>query len=316
MISAMPFLLACAACLAALLAYGYCSNFFFRAEHYKLPVPGMKAGQEAPPGQPEAPEWMATPAQLASPTQLASPARIVMLADLHGMVFGRNNERLLRKIVSLSPDLICIAGDMTVKDGSGSASCIALCRELTRICPVYYAMGNHEIRMENYLDFCAELRKTGVFVLDNEHVHFFAAGKKFVVHGWNADEAYYHKCWQKRVLTAEELSAQLGVPEPGAYHILLAHNPEYFPTYCAWGADLVLSGHVHGGIARLPFAGGVIAPSLRLFPRYDAGEFREGNKTMILSRGLGTHHIRLRFFNVPEMSVIDLYGKDVAKREP
>lgn len=278
----MSILVVCAVLFAGLLIYGYVSNFFFRAEHYTVPVSGLDQGQ---------------------------PVRIVMLADLHGTVFGRNNERLIRKIDSLHPDMICIAGDMTVKDGRGSAACIALCKEIVRLCPVYYAMGNHEIRMEHYQDFSSELKKAGVFVLDNEHARFFASGKNIGVYGWSAGEWYYHKCWDKRILTVKELEHQLGVPGQGTFHILLAHNPEYFQTYCEWGADLVLSGHVHGGIARLPWFGGVISPSLRLFPKYDAGEFRERYGTMILSRGLGTHHIRLRFFNVPEISVIDLVGK-------
>lgn len=278
----MSMLLVCAVLLTGMLIYGYCSNFMFRAEPYTVPVFGLDQG---------------------------CPVRIVMLADLHGTVFGRKNDRLIRKIKSLHPDMICVAGDMTVKDGRGSSACIALCREMVRLCPVYYAMGNHEIRMEHYEDFCLELKKAGVFVLDNEHVHFAASGTKIGVYGWSAGEWYYHKCWQKRVLTVKELEHQLGVPEQGEFHILLAHNPEYFQTYCEWGADLVLSGHVHGGIARLPWIGGVISPSLRLFPKYDAGKFREQNGTMILSRGLGTHHIRLRFFNIPEISVIVLRGK-------
>lgn len=278
----MSMLLVCAVLLTGMLIYGYCSNFIFRAEQYTVPVSGLDQG---------------------------CPVRIVMLADLHGSVFGRNNDRLIRKIKSLHPDMICVAGDMTVKDGRGASACIALCREMVRLCPVYYAMGNHEIRMEHYEDFCLELKKAGVFVLDNEHVHFAASGTKIGVYGWSAGEWYYHKCWQKRVLTVKELEHQLGVPEQGEFHILLAHNPEYFQTYCEWGADLVLSGHVHGGIARLPWIGGVISPSLRLFPKYDAGKFREQNGTMILSRGLGTHHIRLRFFNIPEISVIVLRGK-------
>lgn len=278
----MSMLLVCAVLLTGMLIYGYCSNFMFRAEPYTVPVSGLDQG---------------------------CPVRIVMLADLHGTVFGRKNDRLIRKIKSLHPDMICVAGDMTVKDGRGSSACIALCREMVRLCPVYYAMGNHEIRMEHYEDFCLELKKAGVFVLDNEHVHFAASGTKIGVYGWSAGEWYYHKCWQKRVLTVKELEHQLGVPEQGEFHILLAHNPEYFQTYCKWGADLVLSGHVHGGIARLPWIGGVISPSLRLFPKYDAGKFREQNGTMILSRGLGTHHIRLRFFNIPEISVIVLGGK-------
>lgn len=278
----MSMLLVCAVLLTGMLIYGYCSNFMFRAEPYTVPVSGLDQG---------------------------CPVRIVMLADLHGTVFGRKNDRLIRKIKSLHPDMICVAGDMTVKDGRGSSACIALCREMVRLCPVYYAMGNHEIRMEHYEDFCLELKKAGVFVLDNEHVHFAASGTKIGVYGWSAGEWYYHKCWQKRVLTVKELEHQLGVPEQGEFHILLAHNPEYFQTYCEWGADLVLSGHVHGGIVRLPWIGGVISPSLRLFPKYDAGKFREQNGTMILSRGLGTHHIRLRFFNIPEISVIVLRGK-------
>ena len=206
-----------------------------------------------------------------------------MLADLHGSSFGRGNQHLLEKIRAEQPDLICIAGDMTVKDGRGAETALALCRELASICPVYYAAGNHEVRMDCYGEYCANLRKMGV-----------------------AGGIYYRKFWEEGGVSAEELEEQMGMPDPMAFCVLLAHNPEYFDVYREWGADLVLSGHVHGGIARLPFAGGVISPSLRLFPKYDAGLYENGDSTMVLTRGLGTHHIRLRFFNVPEISVINL----------
>lgn len=87
---------------------------------------------------------------------------------------------------------------------------------------------------------------------------------------------------------------------------MIAHNPEYFPAYAEWGADLVLSGHVHGGLMRLPFLGGVIAPSMKLFPKYDGGVFEEHGSTMILSRGLGTHTLPIRIFNPGELVVIRL----------
>ena len=57
---------------------------------------------------------------------------------------------------------------------------------------------------------------------------------------------------------------------------------------------------------RLPVLGGVISPAIRLFPRYDGGEFKEGNSTMILSKGLGTHTLPLRIFNPGELVVIEL----------
>ena len=55
----------------------------------------------------------------------------------------------------------------------------------------------------------------------------------------------------------------------------------------------VLAGHFHGGMVRIPKFGGVISPQFQIFPKYDAGEFHEGETTMILSRGLGNHSIKL-----------------------
>lgn len=280
----MILLVTAAGIIAALFLYGYCSNFQLKTRHYSVGAP-EESGQAVRP---------------------VRSVRIVMLADLHGAVFGKGNRRLVDRIRSEHPDFICIAGDMTVKDGRGTESCLDLCRELLSICPVYYAMGNHEIRMDCYAGYCSQLREIGVSVLDNECCHIIIQQTRIGIYGWNADEFYFHKFWQKRELTKEALRDSVGVPDPDEFSILLAHNPEYFETYQEWGADLVLSGHVHGGIARLPFVGGVIAPSLRLFPTYDAGLYQKGTAAMILSCGLGTHHIRLRFFNPPEISVINI----------
>ena len=265
--------------LAALLLYGYASNFILKKEYY--PGTGIHTGE-------------------------SRRVKVVMLADLHGAKFGKANHRLIEKIREECPDMICIAGDMTVKNGKGTSSCLALCRELLTLCPVFYAMGNHEIRMESYEKYLSDLRRAGVTVLDNESTQLFIRGRKIAVFGLNIEEDYYHKFWEKKELTAETIRESLGMPCQDATSILLAHNPEYFETYCDWGADVIFSGHVHGGIARLPVIGGVIEPSLRLFPQYDAGRFVRGSSFMVLSRGLGTHHIRFRFFNLPEISVVEM----------
>jgi hypothetical protein len=102
------------------------------------------------------------------------------------------------------------------------------------------------------------------------------------------------------------LSETLGSPREDACRLLIAHNPDYFEQYAAWGADVVVSGHVHGGIMRLPFFGGVVSPRLTLFPRYDGGRFEKGHTVMILSRGLGTHTLPLRIFNPGELVVMQL----------
>ena len=78
------------------------------------------------------------------------------------------------------------------------------------------------------------------------------------------------------------------------------------PCISDWGADIVLSGHIHGGMVVLPYIGGVIAPSYRLFPHYDFGKYEKDKSTMYLSRGLGSHTIPLRIFNPPEIMNITL----------
>ena len=102
------------------------------------------------------------------------------------------------------------------------------------------------------------------------------------------------------------LTKLLGEPREDACQILIAHTPQYFEAYAAWGADVVMSGHVHGGIMRLPVLGGVLSPNLTLFPKYDGGRFVCGKATMILSRGLGTHTIPVRVFNPGELVTVNI----------
>ena len=79
----------------------------------------------------------------------------------------------------------------------------------------------------------------------------------------------------------------------------------HFENYAKSGVDLVLSGHVHGGIVRVPFWGkGVLSPNVRLFPRYDGGIFHKGESTMLVDRGLGEHTIPFRLFNPAELWVL------------
>ena len=98
----------------------------------------------------------------------------------------------------------------------------------------------------------------------------------------------------------------LGKVDKSRYNILLAHNPDYLKQYAKWGADLVISGHVHGGIMRLPFLGGIIAPSFKIFPKYSGGLYEEGESKMILSTGLGSHTIPVRVFNPAQLVVLEI----------
>ena len=78
-------------------------------------------------------------------------------------------------------------------------------------------------------------------------------------------------------------------------------------AYTLWDVDLVLSGHTHGGLVRLPFIGGLYAPMQGLFPKYDRGYFQLGtHMQMVITSGLAGHGLLPRVNNLPEIVVIDL----------
>ena len=218
--------------------------------------------------------------------------RAVVLSDLHNKQYGGSNERLLEAIREQKPDFVLIAGDMLTARGKESPEpALAFLRELAKSYPVYYGNGNHEQRIRLHPDVYGDmaeryknaLTEMGIAPLVNCHVILPEYG--IAIYGAEIGEDYYQRIW------------------------LAQMDPDYFPQYAAWGADLTLSGHVHGGVVRIPVWGkGVISPAWRLFPKYDGGIFREGAKTMVLSRGMGSHTIPVRIFNPAELWVIDFHS--------
>lgn len=243
--------------------------------------------------------------------------RFVMLSDLHGQQYGRDNEVLLSAIKAENPDGILIVGDMITAHKKFKPDKVEkLLKDFTKLCPVYYANGNHEQKLELYGEkeygtlpgrYREILKESGVKLLRNEHVELPEMG--ICIYGAEIAHSYF-KRMENPDMPKEYLPELLGTAKESVYNILLAHNPDYFQNYREWGADLILSGHVHGGIMRLPVLGGVIAPSLKLFPKYDAGTFSEGKSTMILGRGMGTHSPNMRFFNPGELIVLEFEGQN------
>lgn len=239
--------------------------------------------------------------------------RAVVISDLHNRQYGRENERLLEAIRQQKPDVILIAGDiLTAKPGKTLETAVSLLSSLTKEYPVYYANGNHEQRLKLYPEKYGDMAKRygqalaefGIEPLVNAHARLKEYG--IFIYGAEIDKRYY-KRFGKPVMDTAYLQKTLGKVQKEEFTILLAHNPEYFPQYAAWGADLVVSGHVHGGIVRIPFFGkGLVAPSLKPFPKYDGGIFRDKDAVMLLSRGLGAHTIPVRLFNPGELWVAEL----------
>ncbi len=244
----------------------------------------------------------------------------VLLSDLHNKSFGEKNEKLIKRLEEIAPDAILVAGDMLTAHEKTQRHHVAIdfMSQIGRKYPVYYGLGNHEHRLMLYPEesngryeaYTESLHKAGIRPLINESVTLPAVNINIA--GLVLDRCYYRK-FHAYPMPEGYLSDLLGEPQKNAFQILIAHNPDYFMDYEKWGADLVVSGHVHGGLMRLPFLGGVISPKLTLFPQYDGGKYEQGHAVMILSRGLGTHTLPIRIFNPGELVV--LHVRHVSSKE-
>ena len=249
--------------------------------------------------------------------KVKEPLTFVLLADLHGASYGKGNQRLIKSIEAENPDFVFVAGDMLCSKKNprkwGQEEAADLLTGLASRTYVCYSRGNHESKMERNPDrfgkiiaeYEEKLVKAGVALLNNMSRDFFIKDMKITVSGLELTREYFKKL-HSRKLTSADLEKMLGKGEREAYHVLLAHSSRYGDTYFGWGADLILSGHNHGGVMGFPGCGGVITPQFRLFDKYTAGRFDRENQTLIVSRGLGDHMPLPRIFNPREYVVLKI----------
>lgn len=239
----------------------------------------------------------------------------VFLSDLHDNCFGEEQKELLEAIKNVNPDGVLIGGDMIVankKTGRADLdAALFLVRKLAANYPVYYGHGNHESRMEwsrdkfgdRYEQYHKELSKVGVQVLAGRQNVML--GTDIAISGLDLEPEHYYK-FKPEQLEVSYIEKELGNTERDRFHILLAHSPVFFDSYAAWGADLSLAGHFHGGTIRIPYLGGLMTPQFQFFYPYCGGLFKKAGKYLLVSRGLGTHSVNIRLNNRSQLVVVKL----------
>lgn len=251
---------------------------------------------------------------------LSSPLRLVLLSDLHGRSFGRENSRLIAKIQEQSPDAIFLDGDMIDRsaDPTDVQELLRLIERLHEIAPVYFASGNHELEyMQTDASLLTQVAEAGAVVVNDSYVDVTIAGQPLRI-GGTMGHAFYFGRSEEEFSSSPEYQFLKAFEDTDVPKICLAHMPDTFifnGAYNLWNVDLVLSGHTHGGLIRLPFIGGLYAPMQGWFPEYDRGYFRLGeHMQMVISSGLSGHGIIPRINNLPEIVVIDLVPETTQER--
>ncbi len=217
--------------------------------------------------------------------------RILQLSDWHGQSYGKDNRRLLEAVRNCKADVIMITGDLIDSTFTDTEKALAFAKALTEIAPVYYCTGNHEHRLKaaRLRQFLRDLTDGGVHVLTDDTMPFYGGtlvglrdpgGKKHTLRRLVKDRA------------------------PQEFILLMSHKPHYFENYLE--ADLVLTGHAHGGQVRLPWIGGLYAPGQGWLPEYTKGFYTMENTTMLVSRGIGNSHRIPRVFHFPELVLLTI----------
>jgi len=268
----------------------------------------------------------------ASSLKIDNKIRIVQISDLHSCSYGKDNKELTDRIKKLNPDIILLTGDIIDATNLDEEEAVSLCQKIAKIAPSYYVYGNNEVEViydfklnKNALDkefgfndenrdeaklldvpdeFEQEIEKTGVKVLKNEtdtitvgktHVDIYGVltsnPSSFWPYGGKSFSKYIHE-------------------NPGHLKVTAIHEPFIFEELETetWG-DIMVCGHTHGGVMRLPVIGPLYTREGGILPeRGDSfvyGRYDAAGKPLIVSSGLANNTI-MRINNQPELVVIDI----------
>ena len=232
---------------------------------------------------------------------------IVMLSDLHGC----DHPTLADQVADIDPDLILLCGDMINhqhETGEDILVTAVLVGELTKIAPIYYSYGNHELERIGTHDRRAidPIIEAGAILLEREYEDLTVNGNAIRLGG------LYTPITPETSKPIESSSSSFftDFTATEAFTILMEHRPAAVTDKIIhWGyePDLVLSGHLHGGHVILPFFGPVYGANAGWFPKYALGEYKFDKTTLIVSAGLSTErHIIPRINNPTEITKIIL----------
>ena len=244
---------------------------------------------------------------------LENPARLVVVADIHGKVFGEDNAPLYDLAAAQEPDVIVLLGDLFPSRFTEADKdyVIGLTRRMLEIAPVWFAMGNHETSYtaqygSGWID---EIKAAGAMVLDESWEDVELCGNTIRLGGTMGHGYLFGRSYEQFHASAE-YGVLFRLEHTRHPSILLSHMPDTVALSDGprrWHMDLVLSGHTHGGIIRIPGIGGLYAPMQGWLPRLDYGSFALNDQMrMIITSGLSGHDKAPRIFNLPEIEVIDL----------
>ena len=214
--------------------------------------------------------------------------RVGFITDVHHsrMVPADDVVHAVTLANSAKPDLIVLGGDyVTWGDRNYVQPVAELLKPLQAPFGVFAILGNHD----DDHDMPAALTRNGFTVLKDQRTRTMIRGEALEFAGI--------RFWTRRTVDVARVLRRAKDTV-----ILLAHDPRRLADAALLDVPAVLSGHTHGGQVVLP---GIGAIARREFPVI-AGNGRQGNTNIFVSRGVGTVYVPVRINCPPEVAIVTL----------
>ncbi|MHC1682252.1 MAG: metallophosphoesterase [Clostridiaceae bacterium] len=240
--------------------------------------------------------------------------KIAQVSDVHLPKNASNIDNIISKVKQEKPDIILMTGDII--DASADLTTCGLdkfCKGLSEIAPSYAVTGNHEFNNGNVEEWTRILKANNVEVVDDKIKMYTKSNETILIAGLSdGSEFNFNSLNFQEVNNNKKINSKQYKDFP---MILLAHRPELFYSYSSSSnvkrADIVFSGHAHGGQFRIPIINkGIVAPNQGFFPKYTSGIYSNNGVNMVVSRGLGRSIIPVRINNRPNIPIIQLAEKE------
>ncbi|MDO4572389.1 MAG: metallophosphoesterase, partial [Clostridia bacterium] len=215
-----------------------------------------------------------------SSRKLGAGMRLALISDLHSARYGPRQDTLIDMLRDYAPDAVLLAGDIFDYDASFQ-NAVTLIERVGAEWPCYFVFGNHEHGTKELEKIRSLLEEAGITILEGDCLSFSKDGGSIVLAG--VDDVRN----SRRAYEAQLEAVGERLKDEESFSILLSHEPQFIDGLLASGADLIVSGHTHGGQWSLPgIFNGLYAPGQGFFPKYAGGLYRFGDQSLIVSRGL------------------------------
>ena len=236
--------------------------------------------------------------------KIMRPVNIVFLSDIHSQKYKDDGQKLFEIIDSAEPDCVIFGGDIVDKYSktSDDAKTYTLLQKMrSRYKNCYYVTGNHEFESGKADAVRARLEPCGFrFLGDESYILEGVSGQKIIIGGVDYDVDDAERIAEQKAAFIKEADSS------GLFSVFVRHVPMFCDDDGRF--DLILSGHNHGGLWRLPNTDiGVAGGGKKLFPKYVHGEYNLGGTSLIVGSGITTSTYLLpRIYNQPEILKISL----------